>query len=90
MESMIKAGEFIGAKLPNSIPVKKGTVNEAKTVYNDLNNSYLAKARAANPDVDPADVYWGTGGRQKLSLSKVMPLVAAPLIDRQRLKLTPI
>jgi hypothetical protein len=32
-----------------------------KTVYNDLNNPYLGAERARNPDVDPAEVYWGTG-----------------------------
>jgi hypothetical protein len=55
------AGEFVGLNKPNMIPVPKGAVGELKAVYNDLNNSYLAKARAQNPDVDPTKVYWGTG-----------------------------
>jgi hypothetical protein len=56
-----KAGEFVSVKLGRSIPIKPGTINEGKTVYNDLNNSYLAAARKQNPDVDPKTVYWGTG-----------------------------
>jgi hypothetical protein len=55
------AGEFVAARRPKTIPIPKGAVNELKTVYNDLNNSYLAKAREQNPDVDPNTVYWGTG-----------------------------
>jgi hypothetical protein len=55
------AGEFAGLKRPSMIPVPKGATGQIKTVYNDLNNSYLAKARAQNPDVDPAKTYWGTG-----------------------------
>jgi hypothetical protein len=55
------AGEFVGLSKPNMIPVPKGAVGEIKAVYNDLNNSYLAKARAENPDVDPTKTYWGTG-----------------------------
>jgi hypothetical protein len=55
------AGEFAGLNRPKMIPVPKGAVGEIKTVYNDLNNSYLAKARAQNPDVDPTKTYWGSG-----------------------------
>jgi hypothetical protein len=55
------AGEFAGVRRPKTIPVPKGAVNELKTVYNDLNNSYLAKARSQNPDVDPNAIYWSTG-----------------------------
>jgi hypothetical protein len=46
--------------LAGAIP-QDGLKTELKTIYNDLNNSYLAKARAQNPDVDPAKAYWGTG-----------------------------
>jgi hypothetical protein len=56
-----RAGEFVSVKLGRSIPIKPGTVNEGKTIYNDLNNSYLAAARKQNPNVDPEKVYWGTG-----------------------------
>jgi hypothetical protein len=55
------AGEFVAARRPKTIPIPKGAVNELKTVYNDLNNSYLASARRQNPDVAPKTVYWGTG-----------------------------
>jgi hypothetical protein len=54
-------GEFVGVNKPNMIPTPKGAVGQTKTVYNDLNNSYLAKARTENPDVDPTKTYWGTG-----------------------------
>lgn len=56
-----KAGDFVGPRRANMIPVKAGMPSELKTIYNDLNNPNLAKARANNPDVDPAKVYWGTG-----------------------------
>jgi hypothetical protein len=56
-----KAGEFIGLRRPNMIPIKPGMPSELRAIYNDLNNSYLAKARGKNPDVDPSKVYWGTG-----------------------------
>jgi hypothetical protein len=46
--------------LAGAIP-QDGLKTELRTIYNDLNNSYLAKARAQNPDVDPAKTYWGTG-----------------------------
>lgn len=56
-----KAGDFVGPRWPNMIPIKPGMPSELKSIYNDLNNPNLAKARANNPDVDPAKVYWGTG-----------------------------
>jgi hypothetical protein len=56
-----KAGDFVGLRRANSIPIKPGMPRELKTVYNDLNNPYLAAERSRNPDVDPAEVYWGTG-----------------------------
>ena len=36
---------------------------ELRTVFNDLNNPQLAEARAKNPDVNPAEVYFGTGAK---------------------------
>jgi hypothetical protein len=56
-----RAGDFVGLTRPNMIPIRPGMSRELGTVYNDLNNQYLAAARATNPDVDPAKVYWGTG-----------------------------
>jgi hypothetical protein len=56
-----RAGRFRGVRLGNSIPIGSGQSTELKTIYNDLNNRQLADARARNPDVDPAEVYWGTG-----------------------------
>jgi hypothetical protein len=55
-----KAGVF-DPRRANMIPIKPGMPSELKTIYNDLNNSQLAAARAKNPNVDPADVPWGTG-----------------------------
>ena len=55
-----KAGVF-EPRRANMIPIKPGMPSELKTIYNDLNNSQLAAARAKNPNVDPADVHWGTG-----------------------------
>ena len=51
-----KAGDFVGLRRANSIPIKPGMPRELKTVYNDLNNPYLAAKRSRNPDVDPAEV----------------------------------
>jgi len=56
-----KAGDFVGARMTNSIPIRPGMPRELKTVYNDLNNPYLAAERARNSDVNPDEVYWGTG-----------------------------
>jgi hypothetical protein len=58
------AGDIVGpgqVEPTRMIPRKPGMPSELKTVYNDLNNSYLAKACAQNPDIDPAKVHWGTG-----------------------------
>lgn len=55
-----KVGVF-DPRRANMIPIKPGMLSELKTIYNDLNNSQLAAARAKNPNVDPADVHWGTG-----------------------------
>jgi hypothetical protein len=58
------AGDIVGpgqVEPTRMIPRKPGMPSELKTVYNDLNNSYLAAARKQNPDVDPEKVYWGTG-----------------------------
>ena len=49
-----------GRRVVRTIP-QGGIKKELGTVYNDLNNGYLASARAKKPDVDPEDVYWGTG-----------------------------
>jgi len=56
-----KVGEFEKLGWTRTIPITKEMRRELKTIYNDLNNSQLAKARAENPDINPADVYWGTG-----------------------------
>jgi hypothetical protein len=56
-----KAGAFFDLRRANMIPIKPGMLSELKTIYNDLNNSQLAAARAKNPNVDPNDVHWGTG-----------------------------
>lgn len=56
-----RAGDFVGLTRPNMIQIRPGMPREPQTVYNDLNNQYLAAARATGPDVDPFKVYWGTG-----------------------------
>jgi hypothetical protein len=56
-----RSGDFVDLTRPNMVPIRPGMSRELGTVYNDLNNQYLATARAPNPDVDPAKVYWGTG-----------------------------
>jgi len=44
----------------SSIPEAKNSKTELKTIYNDLNNSYLYAARQKDPNIDPKKVYLGT------------------------------
>jgi hypothetical protein len=60
IDDLAGALEFDGRRVVRTIP-QAGIKRELGTVYNDLNNSYLASARAKKPDVEPENTYWGTG-----------------------------
>jgi hypothetical protein len=55
------AGSYQGLRLPNTVDFSPKARRELRTIFNDLNNSDLAKAREANPNVDPKDVHYGLG-----------------------------